>query len=284
MIEALVACILRAHKTMRTHMVAVWFPALFSVAMFVVFLLSAVILILPIVPDLLTAPNPAVLASPDVLRALSPRVLLLIALAVPLFVITDAGSLYIQAQAVRGQAVDTGHFFLGIRKLSWRVFAGKTIEMLLYVLLFAPLLTLMVGRVLQLAGPEGQLMLAPEEPIFRAFMDLMPVALLSGLMYVAAGVLMSMWSRLLALRELRLFRALIAGLVFARAHFFAILLVFIGQWVFGTLLQRLLGQGELGSLIGIGMGYLLRVYASMTLMHFYELRTPLVEQQVESGG
>ncbi|MBT9156486.1 MAG: hypothetical protein DDT37_01472 [Firmicutes bacterium] len=284
MIEALVACVLRAHKTMRAHMVAVWFPALFSVALFVVFLLVAVILILPIVPDILTSPNPAALASPAVLRALFPRLLFLLALAIPLTVASDAGTLYIQAQAVKGQPVDTGYFFLGIRKLSWRLVAGRAIEILLYLLLFTPLLVSMVMRVMRLTGPEGNLLLAPEEPIFRAFMDLLPLALLSGLMYIAVGVLMSMWSRVLALRELPLARALIAGILVARAHFLAILLMFIAQWVLSTALQRLLGQEALGSLIGIGLGYILRVYAGMTLMHLYELRTAAVKQQVENGG
>ncbi len=282
MTEALIACVLRAHKTVRTHMVAVWFPALFSVTMFVLFLLAAVILILPIVPDIFTRP-PAALASPAVLRALFPRILLLLALAVPLTVVTDAGTLYIQAQAVKGQPVDTGHFYLGIRKLSWCLVAGRVIEILIYLLLFAPMLVTMARRVLELAGPEGQLLLVPEEPIFRAFMDLLPLVLLSVLLYVAAGVLMGMWTRVLALRELPILRALLAGIAFASAHFFAILLVFIGQWVLGTLLARLLGQGELGVLIGQGLAYLLRVYAGMTLMHFYELRADASKQQREAN-
>jgi len=284
MIEVLLACVLRAHKTVRANLVAVWFPALFGVTMAVVFMLIAVMLILPIVPDLLAQPNPAALASPAVLRALFPRVLLLLALAVPLVLITDAGTLYLQAQAVRGQDVDTSHFFLGIRKLSWRLVAGRIIEWLLYALLFAPLLVSMVLRVAQFLVPEGGTMLAPEEPVFRAFMELLPLAILTGVMYVAVGVLMSMWARVLALREQPLFRALMAGAVFARAHFFSILLVFIGQWVMTTLLQRLLGQGELVGMIGLGLGYILRVYAGMTLMHLYELRTAAPEQVVESGG
>ena len=284
MIEVLFACVLRAHKTVRANLVAVWFPALFGVTMAVVFMLVAVTLILPIVPDLLTRPSPAVLASPAVLRALFPRVLLLLALAVPLVFITDAGTLYLQAQAVRGLDVDTSHFFLGIRKLSWRLVVGRIIEGLLYLLLFAPLLVSMVLRVLQLLGPEGGMMLAPEEPIFRAFMEFLPLALLTGVMYVAVGVLMSMWARVLALRELPIFRALMVGAVFARAHFFSILLVLIGQWVLTTLLQRLLGQGELAAIIGLGLGYILRVYAGMTLLHLYELRTAAAKQILESEG
>lgn len=290
MIEALFVCVLRAHRTMRTHPVAVWFPALFSVAMFVVFLLIAVVLILPIVPDILTQPNPATLASPAVVLALFPRILLLIALAVPLVLITDAGTLYIQAQAVRGQDVDTSHFFLGMRKLSWRLLAGRVIEWTLYLLLSVPLLVSVVLRVVKLIGPEGPMMLAPEEPVFRAFMDFLPLVVLTGVIYVAVGVLMSMWARVLALREVTMFRALIAGASFARAHFFSILLVFIGQWVLASLLQRVLGEGELAGMIGLALGYILRVYAGMTLMHLYELRTAATPQSaadvqpMENGG
>jgi len=284
MIEALIVCVLRAHKTVRENMVAVWFPALFSVAMVVVFLLVAVVLLIPIVPDLMANPRPASLASPAVLAALAPRVLLLLALALPLVLVSEAGALYIQAQAVKGQPVDTGYFFLGIRKLSWRLVAGRVFELLLYLLLFAPLLVSLVRRVVYLAGPEGHRLLAPEEPIFRAFMDFLPLVLLSGLLYVAVGVLMSMWTRVMALRELTVWRALIAGIVFARAHFFAILLIFIGQWVLGTLAHRVFGRWELGAVIATGLGYVLRVYVGMTLMHLYELRTAGMTQQVETGG
>jgi hypothetical protein len=291
MIEALFACVLRAHKTVRGNLVAVWFPALFGVATFVVFLLLAVVLILPIVPDILTRPNPAAaLASPAVVRALFPRILFLAALALPLLLITDAGTLYIQAQAVRGQAVDTGHFFLGMRKLSWRLLAGRAIEWLLYGLLFAPLFVSLVRQAIELAGPERAPMLTADHLAFRALMQLLPLAVFTGVMYVAVGVLLSMWARVLALRELPILRSLIAGATFARAHFFSILLVFIGQWILASLLQRVLGQGELAGMIGLALGYIVRVYAGLTLMHLYELRTapapqPAADvQPVENGG
>lgn len=290
MIEALFACVLRAHKTVRGNLVAVWFPALFGVATFVVFLLIAVVLILPIVPDILTRPNPAVLASPAVVSALFPRILFLAALALPLLLVADAGTLYLQAQAVRGQAVDTSHFFLGMRKLSWRLLTGRVIEWVLYGLLFAPLLVSLVREAIRLAGPEGAPMLTADHLAFRALMQLLPLAVFTGVMYIAVGVLLSMWARVLALREVTMFRALIAGASFARAHFFSILLVFIGQWMLASLLQRVLGQGELAGMIGLGLGYVLRVYAGLTLMHLYELRTAAPLQPaadvhpMENGG
>jgi len=273
MIEDLVTSVQLAHKSIRAHLVVAWFPALFGMAMFVVFLLLAVMLILPIAPNILTHPNPAAWATAEVAAAMAPRLLLLVAVALPLLVITNAGSLYLQAQAVKGEAVDTSHFFLGVRKLSLRLIAGHAIEFALYLAILVPAIVLLMTRVMYLAETQAEIMRIPDQLAFSALMDLLPFILLSGVLFVAASVAISMWSRVLAIRDVSIGRAILDGLVFARTHFFAILIVFIGQWVLSTLLQRLLGPGELLGLVGLGMTYLLRVYVGMTMLHFYALRT-----------
>lgn len=273
MIDALLNSVRRAHESIKNNLVVVWFPPLFGTAMFVLFMLLAVLLILPIVPGILSNPDPNTWAMPEIAEAVGTRALLLFALAIPLIVITNAGTLNMQARIAEGEAVDTSHFFEGIKRFGVRLAAGSLVAFVIYaaifLLTFGVMLSGLVGFMLE-SGVGGDI---PEQVLYETLMKGLPMLLLGATMFIVASVLLSMWSRVLTLKNLSLWGALLAGGKFALRNFWAIVLLFFGQWMVTTLLHRLLGDVGIMSLITLALNYAIRVYAGVALMHYYLLRT-----------
>lgn len=273
MIEDLLNSVRRAHESIRSNLVVVWFPPLFGTAMFVLFMLVAVVLILPIVPGILNNPDPAAWATPEIVEAVGTRALLLLALAIPLIVVTNAGTLNLQARIALGEPVDTSHFFVGIKRFGLRLAVGNIAAFVVYAMVFFLTFGVMLSGIMRSLMEAGIGVEVPEQVIYEAMMRGLPMLLLGAAIFIVVSVLLSMWSRVLALRDMPILGALLAGAKFAFRHFWAIALLFLGQWVATSLMQRLLGDVGLMSLVTLALTYVIRVYASVTLMHFYLLRT-----------
>ena len=150
---------------------------------------------------------------------------------------------------------------------------GNIVAFVVYALLFFLTFGVMLSGVIRFmleAGVGGDI---PEQVISEAMTKGLPMLLLGAVIFMVVSVLLSMWSRVLTLRNLSIWSSLGEGIKFAFRNFWAIVLLFLGQWIVTSLVQRLLGDVGIMSLITLALNYMIRVYAGVSLMHYYLLKT-----------
>jgi len=257
-------CLVKAHQTISGNLVVLWFPPLFSTAMAVIVLLVMIIL-LPAMPV------QGGMGLPLGTLPWAGTMLVLAMASVAVLAAVNAGTMYLQGQAALGERVDTGHFFLGIRKLFAKFIGGSLINYLCYALfiigfgwpIFAELGKLQVPGV-----PLADFPLAQLEQLLYAHGS----RLSAGTLILASMVvLLSMWPRVLALGELSLRQALQVGVSFAGTNFLFLGAVFFLQWSGNIALQR--GVGPVFWLGALVATHTLSVYVSVSLMHYYLVRS-----------
>jgi len=253
--ELIKNCLTKAHQTISSNLVVLWFPPLFNTAMAVLVLLFAVVLL----PDMTLGTVPWAGA-----------MFVLAILAVAAVAAVNAGTMYLQGQAALGEKVDTGYFFLGIRRLFAKVLGGSLFSYSWYALLVIGLgwpVFAGLGR-LQLPGaPLAEFPLAELELLLRAHSSRVSAG---TLLLISSVILLSMWPRILALRDLDLKQAMLSGVSFAFTNFLFLGGVFFLQWSTNLALQR--GLGPVFWLGAVVLTHTLSVYVSLVLMHFYLLR------------
>ena len=264
MVDQVMSSLGKAHSTIRNNLVVLWFPALFSTAVAVFIMLAAIIVLLPVMPDLLTTPD-ILSTSPEILNAGSSRMLLILGLAIPVVVVANAGAVYMQARAVKGEQVDTASFFSGVRTIGARVLIGNLVVWGCYVLV-------LVLSVLIFAQRLGTLLLEYEVDSVlmpEVFLHALPLMVIGTLLVSMISVLFSMWARVLALREVSVMQALSSGARFVLQNFLTVAVVLLATWLLTTFTQPLVERLPLGRLLVLVFSYVARVYMSVFLMHFY---------------
>lgn len=253
--ELIKNCLTKAHQTISGNLVVLWFPPLFSTAMAVLVLLFVVV-VLPAMP-LGTVPWAGAM-------------FVLAMAVVAVLAAVNAGTMYLQGQAALGEKVDTGYFFLGIRRLFAKVLGGSLFSYSWYALLiigFGWPVFAGLGK-LQLPGvPLVEFPLAELELLFRAHSSRISTG---TLLLITSVVLLSMWPRVLVLRDLDLKQALLSGVSFSFTNSLFLGAVFFLQWSVNIALQR--GLGPVFWLGTIVLTHTLSVYVSVVLMHYYLLR------------
>lgn len=268
MLEQIKRAFSQAHATITYNPVVVWFPALFNTALFVLFMLASVVFLMPIVPDLFTNPE-VIVANPELLSSVFGRLLMLFALGALLSVAANAGAVALQAQAVKGEKVDTADFINGARRLFVRVLTGNIVVWLVYTIVFLGTMGLFAGRIARTLISRGLDTVPSPEVMVEILASSLPLLLIGFALFAIASIFFSMWARFLALVEGSVWRALRSSMTFAWQNFFALSLLVIGQFLLTALSQPLVERLPQGGLVFIVLSYVIRVYLSLTLMHFY---------------
>lgn len=274
MIASVATSFRQAHQTIRNNLVLVWFPPIFGTAMSAVVLLMVVLLLQIVSID-------AGAALPDILTAGS-AMLFVTACTVLVLAGVNAGSMYWQAQAVRGTRVDTGHFLYGVRHLLVRVLAGSILSYLWYAAIIIGLgWPLLVDYAQAITAGETITALSSQEVSALFMVYVWRVA--GGIFFfIISTILLSMWVRALALGDLGLWPALVRGVRFAAANFVVVGGVFMLQWSGNLLLSQLLGDA-LWLVTAIGT-HVASVYVSVALMHYYDHRDGSLGKREASPG
>ena len=242
--------------------------------------MSAVVLLL-VVLLLQIASIDAGAALPDMLTAGS-AMLFVTACTVMVLAGVNAGSMYWQAQAVRGARVDTGHFLYGVRHLLVRVLAGSILSYLWYAAIIIGLGWPLLVDYAQLITMGETITVLSNRQVQTLFMAHAWRVAGVGFFLIISTILLSMWARAVALGDLGLWPAMARGVRFAAANFMVVGGVFMLQWSGNLLLSQLLGD-VLWLVTAIGT-HVASVYVSVALMHYYDHRdASLVKREPPLG-
>lgn len=268
MVEQIRVALGKAHGTIRNNLVVMWFPALFNTAATVFIMLAAVLVLLPMMPELLTSPD-IVSLSPELLSGMSGRVLLVFALSVPVLVVANAGAIFMQARAVKSEQVDTSHFFLGVKSIGARVLAGTLVVWVCYTLIFVISILVFAQGIARTLIEYGVDSIPSPEVLTEMFLRAMPLLIVGALLLSIISVLFSMWARVLAISEVGIVQAFASGVKFVMRNFFVVAVILLLTWLLTTFTQPLVERLPLGGIWVVILFYIVRVYMSITLMHFY---------------
>jgi len=261
MITEILESLKRAHQTIRSNPVLVWFPPLFSLTLAVLLVLCFVVL-LQLLPDFGSAGlRSGTLPTGSLL-------LLVVIGGVAAVAAVNAGTMHQQSLAVKGEAVDTGHFLSGAQRLFWRILAGSLLGYLWYGALTLALGWPIFVDLVQ-AGTIGGTVTVLSNAQIEAIVRLHAGRLVwGGLLVLQSAVLLSMWPRALASGELSLWPALRLGLAFAFRRFFAIGGVLFLLWGGNLLISIIFGEA-LWPITAVA-SHIAGVYVSVGLMHYYD--------------
>jgi len=260
MVSEILASFRQAHQTIRSNLVLVWFPPLFSLTLAVLLVLFAVV-ILQLLPDFGTG---ALLAY--AIPTGSILIFVVIGTIVAVAAV-NAGTMYQQALAVKGEMVDAGHFLFGAKKLLWRILAGSLLGYLWYGALTLALGWPFFVDFVRAATIGGAYTALPNEQIEAIVLAHAGRLTAGGLLIVLSAVLLSMWARALAYGDLSLSQALRRGLSFAFRRFLFIGGVMLLQWSGNLLFSELMG--DVLWLVTALATHVGSVYVSVALMQYY---------------
>jgi hypothetical protein len=264
-----IACLRRAHQTIKDSPVVLWFPVLFSLTLGVFYVVLFMALMSPYLPGF--SEVDALLFSQEMIGAALGSVLVLLVVGVIASLVSMTGTLGLQARAVRGESVETGDFFLAVRRFLLPVAGGQTVTMLAYALPVIVLVSMFLTGP-YLAQFDGQPL--TEADFFNVMERMMPAFVLAMVFVTAVSVFFSMWPKLLALGPLPLGRSLVDGLRFVVRNFWNVLFILGAGWL-ATLLSRMLLEGSaFGSLLNLALAFFIRSYVSLALMHLYLIVSP----------
>ena len=258
----------KAHGTIRNNIVVLWFPALFNTAAAVFILLVVILVLVPVMPELLTAPD-TLSFNPELLSRASGRLLLVIGLGAPILAVANAGAVFLQARAAQGEQVDTAHFFLGVRTIGARIFLGSLVVWGCYALVFVLSVLVFAQGIAKILLEYGVDSIPSPEVLSEILLRAMPLLIVGALLLALVGVFFSMWARVLAIREVGVIQAFARGAKFVLGNFFVVAVVLLLAWLLTTFTQPLIERLPLGGLLVVVFFYTVRVYMSITLMHFY---------------
>lgn len=268
MVDQIRVALGKAHSTIRNSPVVVWFPALFNTAAAVFVMLIVVLVILPVMPELLTSPD-VLSFSPELLSEASGRLLLVFGLGIPVMAIANAGAVFMQARAAKGEQIDTAHFLLGVRTIGTRVLIGSLIVWGAYALIFIISVLVFAQGIAKILLEQGMDSIPSPEVMAEVLLRAMPLLIVGAILLSLLSIVFSMWARVLAIREVGITQALISGIKFALQNFFVIGVLILLTWMLTTFSQPLVERLPLGGLWFLLLFYVARVYMSLTLMHLY---------------
>lgn len=261
-------CVLRAHKAIRSNPLVLWFPMLFSVTAGVFYILFFFILMSPYLPGI--GKVDALLFSQEMMELALGRILALGFVAVVLLIIMTAGTLGLQAGAVRGDSLETGDYFRSVRRFFLPVLGGQIVTTLAYALPIAVLAVLFVTGPF-FANFEGTYL--SEADLTEVLGSMAPAFLLASLAFAVLAVFFSMWPKIVALEQRSLFRALAEGIKFVWGNLGVIVMIVGGGWLITFFIRLLLEGSAFGSLLQLGLGFAVRSYVAIALMNLYLIKT-----------
>lgn len=262
--ELIKDCLARAHQTISSNLVVLWFPPLFSTAMAVLVLLLTIIM-LPAIPA------QGSIGMPLGTVPWAGAMLVLAMASVAVLAAVNAGTMYLQGRAALGEKVDTGYFFLGIRRLMTKVLGGSLLNYSWYALLIIGFGWPILAGLGRLQAPGVTLADFPLAELELLILTYSSRVSTGTLLLITSVVLLSMWPRVLVLRDLGLKQALFSGVSFSFTNFLVVSAAFLLQWSINVALQRVFGPVFwLGSIV---LTHALSVYVSVALMHYYLLRS-----------
>ncbi|KAF0194335.1 MAG: hypothetical protein FD169_1902 [Bacillota bacterium] len=268
MVDQIKIALGKAHGTLRNNLVVLWFPALFNTAAAVFIMLAVVLVLLPVVPELLTSPD-IVSLSPELLSAASGRLLLLLGLCIPVLAVANAGAIFMQARAAKGEQVDTAHFFLGVRTIGVRILVGSLVVWGCYALIFVLSMLVFAQGITKILLEYGVDSIPSPEVMSELLLRSRPLSIVGALLLSLISLIFSMWARVVAIRELGLRQAFACSVKFVQRNFFVVTAVLLLTWLLTTSTQPLVERLPLGGLMVVVFFYIVRVYMSIILMHFY---------------
>lgn len=272
MVDHIKVALSKAHGTIRNNLVILWFPALFNTAAAVFIMLAAILVLQPVMPDLLTAPDTLSL-SPELLSRAFGRLLVVLGLGIPVLVVANAGAVFLQARAAKGEQVDTGYFFLGVRTIGARIFMGSLVVWACNALIFILSILVFAQGIAKILLEYGIDSVPSPEVLSEILLRAMPLLILGALLLSIISVFFSMWARVLAIRELGIMQAFTSGVKFVMSNFFVVAVILLLAWLLPTFTQPLVERLPLGGLLVVVFFYIVRVYMSVTLIHFYIYKT-----------
>lgn len=258
----------KAHATISKSPVALWFPALFNTLAAVLVLLAAVMLLMPVMPELFLAPE-ALSMTPELLAAASGRMLLLLALVIPVLIIANAGAVFMQARAAQGEPLDTSHFWLGVRVIGLKIFAGNALVWSAYGLVFFLGAFVVAQGLAGVILEQGLTTMPSPEVMAEVYVRAVPLLWVGLLLFLLISVLFSMWARIIALENASVVRAFASGVRFVLRNFVVVTLMLLLTWLITTLGQSVVQHLPLGGVLVAVFSYTVRVYLSVGLMHLY---------------
>ena len=268
MVDEIRVALGQTHSTIRNSPVVVWFPALFNTAAAVFMMLVVVLVILPVMPELLTSPD-VLSFNPELLSRASGRILLVFGLGIPVMAVANAGAIFMQARAAKGEQVDTAHFFLGVRTIGTRFLIGSLVVWGSYALIFIISILIFAQGIAKILLENGMDSIPSPEVMSEILLRAMPLLIVGAILLSLLSIVFSMWARVLAIRELGIMQALASGVKFALQNFFIIGMLLLLTWMLTTFSQPLVERLPLGGLWVVLLFYVARVYMSITLMHLY---------------
>ena len=189
---------------------------------------------------------------------------------VALLLLMTAGTLGLQAGALRGETLETGDFFRSIRRFFWPVLGGQIVSSLAYLLPVAVLVVLFVTGP-SYVGLEGTYL--SEADLTEIFASMAPAFLTALLIVAGLSVFFSMWPKIVALEQCSLPRALGKGFKFVWGNFGVIVILLGGGWFATLFLRLMLDSTQIGSLLQLALGFVVRSYVAIALMHLYLIKT-----------
>jgi hypothetical protein len=261
-------------RTLHRNWILVWFP-------FLIVLGLALLLIMIVVGMALSSGGLRHLSDLD--RLYWSEAVLLIRrfafLAVLVFLAAMAvlaGQANMYACASAGEPATIGHFFDGIRRMYWRFLGGN---LLLAAAGFVFTVIFFGGLMQQLwfhlqSNPRLDM-----GALFAWALSTAPLAIAGWVLFLVAGILLSMWTKLVAIEDLSATSAILGSVRLVVAQLGPFLALSVISWLASRMLQGFGDSGGLASLLTSLAEVIWATYYQLVLFIFYRKITGTPSEQ-----
>lgn len=253
-----------AWSVLKRNWIVVWFPFLMGLGLILalLILLVAVVIGSGLAPELAEAENMNWAAFSGLFRSM----LLVGVAAFFAMMAIVAGQAGMYAQASAGERATTDDFFGGIRRFYWRFLGGSLllslVGLVFGVIFFSSLFTQLFFY-LQ-SNPTYSF-----PGLLLGALSTAPQAIFGFLLFLVAGLLLSLWSKIMVVDDKGAIPAILESPRLVAKNFGPVLVFGVISWLVTTVVQSIVDNGGLSSLLSTAFNLTWAAYYQLVLFVFY---------------